>query len=82
MNYVLLGTYENYIDAHIVQGRLEEEGISCWLKDEHTLTINPLWNNALGYIKLMVPDTQYERALEILNGPSRGPEGPDAPQWD
>lgn len=74
MNFVLLATYENYVDAHIVQGRLEEEGIRCWLKDEHTLTINPLWNNAMGYIKLMVPEEQLERARDILSEPGQ----PDA----
>jgi hypothetical protein len=67
MNFELLATYDNYMDAHIVQGRLEEEGIHCWLKDEHTLTLNPLWNGALGYIKLMVPDVQIDRARAILN---------------
>jgi len=69
MKFALLTTFDNYMDAHIVQGRLEEQGIRCWLKDEHTLTINPLWSNALGGIKLMVYEEQLERAREILNSP-------------
>ena len=54
MNFVLLQSYDNYISAHIAMGRLEEDGINCWLKDENTVTINPILTNAIGGIKLMV----------------------------
>jgi hypothetical protein len=66
MEFILLQTFNNYIDAHIVMGRLEEEGIQCWLKDENTVTINPIWTNAVGGIKLMVSEIQYERASHLL----------------
>lgn len=58
--------YSNYIEAHITLGRLQEEGISCWLKDENTVTINPIWTTAVGGIKLMVAQVQVARAMEIL----------------
>ena len=54
------------MEAHIVMGRLEEEGIRCWLKDEATATVTPYLTNALGGIKIMVVEEQYERALAIL----------------
>jgi len=66
MNFVVIQTYSNYIDANIISGRLEEEGIHAWLKDENTVTINPILTNAVGGIKLMVPDSQAERAFELL----------------
>lgn len=66
MEFVLLQSFPSYIDAHILMGRLEEEGISCWLKDENIVTIDPLLTNAVGGIKLMVAATQYERALALL----------------
>ena len=66
MNFIVAQVYNNYIDANIIMGRLEEEGINCWLKDENTVTINPIWTNAVGGIKLMVPETQAERAFELL----------------
>ena len=47
-------------------GRLEEDGIKCWLKDENTVTIDPILTNAVGGIKLMVAGSQAERALDIL----------------
>ena len=66
MDFVVLNAYNNYIDAHIARGVLEEEGINCWLKDENTLTIDPILTNALGGIKIMVAKSQAERAWEIL----------------
>jgi predicted RNA-binding Zn-ribbon protein involved in translation (DUF1610 family) len=66
MNFVLLQTYDNYVSAHIAMGRLEEDGINCWLKDENTVTIDPILSNAIGGIKLMVEATQAERAAAIL----------------
>ena len=66
MNFVLLQSYDNYVSAHIAMGRLEEDGINCWLKDENTVTIDPILSNAIGGIKLMVEATQAERAATIL----------------
>jgi len=65
MEFVILQSFTNYIEAHILMGRMEEEGIRCWLKDENTVTINPIWTNAVGGIKLMVAKEQLERALAL-----------------
>ena len=67
MEFVLLSSYTNYVEAHIARGVLEEEGINCWLKDENTVTIDPILTNAVGGIKLMVAKSQSERAWEILD---------------
>lgn len=66
MNFVLLQSYDNYVSAHIAMGRLEEDGINCWLKDENTVTIDPILSNAIGGIKLMAEATQAKRAASIL----------------
>lgn len=67
MDFVVLNAYNNYIDAHIARGVLEGEGINCWLKDENTITIDPILTNAVGGIKIMVAKPQAERAWEILS---------------
>jgi predicted RNA-binding Zn-ribbon protein involved in translation (DUF1610 family) len=67
MEFVLLESFENYIDASLTLGRMEEAGINCWLKDENTATINPILTSAIGGIKLMVDKEDMERAVEILN---------------
>lgn len=66
MTFVHIDTFINYIDANIILGRLDEEGIRGWLRDENTATINPVWAAAIGGIKLMVPEQQAERALQLL----------------
>lgn len=66
MDFVPLQSFANYIDAHIVLGRLQEEGIDCWLKDENVVTVNPIWTNAIGGIKLMVAMYQLQQAQELL----------------
>lgn len=47
--------------------RLEEEGIKAYLKDEHTVTIDPILTNAVGGIKLMVYESQVDRALQLVD---------------
>ena len=66
MRFIIAQVYNNYIDANIIMGRLQQEGINCWLKDENTVTLNPALTNAVGGIKLMVTDSQAERAFELL----------------
>ena len=67
MNFIPLRSFDNYVDAHIIMGRLNEEGINCWLKDENIATITAFLSNAMGGIKLMVAESQIERATEILH---------------
>jgi len=66
MGFVVLRSYPNYVEAHIDRGVLEEEGIPCWLKDENTVTIDPILTNAVGGIKLMVSQELAERAHNFL----------------
>ena len=66
MDFVPVATYNNYIDANIMLGRMQEEGIDCWLKDENIVTIDPLLTNAVGGIKLMVAENERMRALQWL----------------
>ena len=66
MKFVPLRTFDNYIEANIVMNMLIASGINAHLKDEFTITIDPLLSPALGGMKLMVHYTQIERAWELL----------------
>ena len=66
MKFVHIETYFNYVDAHIILGRLEEEGIKGWLKDENIATIIPAFAPSLGGIMLMVAEPFAERAKELI----------------
>lgn len=61
-----IASFDDYIEANIILGRLENEGINCWLKDENSATITPFFSNSIGGIKLMVVESQAERAKELL----------------
>ncbi len=66
MDFVPVNYYQNYVDAHIAKGVLEENEIECWLKDENTVTIDPILTNAVGGIKLMVSKERAREAKQIL----------------
>ena len=66
MTFVPLRSFNNYIEANIVLNMLVASGINGHLKDENTVTIDPLLSPALGGIKLMVYYSQVERAWELL----------------
>ena len=67
MEFVILETFENYIEANLALGRMEKAGINCRLKDENTATLYPILTNAIGGIKLMVLKDDQQKAIEILN---------------
>jgi hypothetical protein len=61
---VLTVTFPN--EVAIIRGRLEAEGIFCFVKDELTVQVNPFYSNAIGGVKLQVLESDLNRAIEIL----------------
>jgi hypothetical protein len=66
MNFICIRGYDNYINAHMQLGMLQEAGINCHLKDEYSVTIDPFLSPAIGGIKIMVVESQVSRALDLL----------------
>ena len=54
MNLVTVKTFDNYFSANITLTKLHAEGVECYLKDEYTVTLDPILTNAIGGIKLVV----------------------------
>jgi len=52
--------------AHMVQGYLESDGIDTMLKDELTSQVNNMYSNAVGGVKVMVREEDYDNAQLIL----------------
>ncbi|WP_316816209.1 putative signal transducing protein [Pedobacter nyackensis] len=63
---VVFETYYNPIEANIVKTRLIDSGVQCFLSDENTITINPLYTQALGGVKLHLFERDVETARNIL----------------
>jgi DNA-directed RNA polymerase subunit RPC12/RpoP len=68
MEFLQLRSFDNYINASLTLARLDEEGITCYLKDEYTVTIDPFLSNAVGGIKIMVLPDDFEKAKALLTG--------------
>ena len=65
-HYVTIRTFTYPHEAYIIKGKLEAEGIECFLKDELTVQIDNFYTNALGGVKLQVKESDSTRAIEIL----------------
>lgn len=63
---IVFETFYNPIEANIVKARLIDSGVQCFLSDENTITINPLYTQALGGVKLHLFEKDAELARNIL----------------
>lgn len=77
--WVTVGMYWQSAEAQMARLKLETEQIPCVILDENAVSVNWLWANALGGIKLQVPADLAGRARELLQAPR--PES-DEPMFD
>lgn len=66
-NFALLAVFEYSTEAQITKTKLESENINTMLADEKTIDTDPLLSQAIGGVKLLVHNKDYDRALEIYN---------------
>ena len=66
MTFKQIASFDNYLVANMTLGLLQENNINCHLVDEHIVTIDPLLNPAVGGIKLVVAEAQFNRAQELI----------------
>ena len=66
MELVTVQTFDNYFSASIILTRLQAEGVECYLKDENTVTIDPMLSNAIGGIKLQVKKEDEQSVIKLL----------------
>lgn len=62
-------TFENYYDpmlAEIIKGRLEANGIDCFIADGNMVGSNPFFNVAVGGVKLKIFERDLEKCKQIL----------------
>ena len=66
-HYTVLETFPYSTEAQVTKSKLESEGIAAILLDEKTVDSDPLISQAIGGVKLLVPDNDFKRAVEIYN---------------
>jgi len=63
---ITVATFSQPMEAHVLKGRLEAEGITAYLLDENIVSINILYSNAVGGVKVQVDEADVEAALKIV----------------
>ncbi|MEP7106384.1 MAG: hypothetical protein ABI760_00350 [Ferruginibacter sp.] len=66
MNLVTIRSFDNYFLANILLTRLHAAGVECYLKDEYTVTMDPMLSNAIGGIKLIVKKEDESTTIQLL----------------
>ena len=67
--YDRIVTFETYYDpilAEIIKGKLEANSIACYLADENMSIIMPIYNQAIGGVKIRVFERDLEKAKLII----------------
>ena len=66
MNLTQVRSFDNSFKANITLTKLESYGIECYLYDEQTVNMNPIYSNAIGGIRLMVKEEDLEETRQLL----------------
>ena len=66
-NFKILAIFEFSTEAHIIKSKLDSEGLNTMLMDEKTIDSDPLISNAIGGVKLLVHNNDFEKATIIYN---------------
>ena len=67
---ITIANFSHPTEADPVVAWLESEGIECFVTNEHTVTMNWLYSNAIGGVGVQVQAADVERANEILQAVS------------
>ncbi len=69
---VAVASFATPLEAHLIKGLLEAEGLRVWIADEHLVSANSALAYAMGGVKLLVRAPHRERAMRILAAQRRG----------
>lgn len=62
-----IASFTTPMDAHLLIARLEGSGVKAYIRDEHMVSVDWLYANAIGGVKVDVADEDLDRALELLD---------------
>jgi hypothetical protein len=72
-DFITIAVFSYPHEIIVLKHRLEQEDIPYFFENETTLSVAPMYSNALGGIKLKVHPNDFEavrQILEELNGPN------------
>ena len=62
-----VATFYNVLDAQLLKAFLESRNITCFLADEHIISVQPFYSSAIGGVKVNVHPAQYEQAIRLYD---------------
>jgi len=65
-NWIIVITSTFPHEAHLIEGYLNSHGIETSLQDEMTVQVNTAYSNAVGGIKILVRDSEYDQSIQLL----------------
>lgn len=65
----IVARFSTPAEAHLLVARLSSAGIAASIRDEYTVTFNWLLSNAIGGVKVEVPEDDFDAAREIAAMP-------------
>ena len=65
-NWKILITFTYPLEAHLAKGFLESNGVRTIIKDEYTVQVYNFYSNAIGGVKLLVNEADYNRGIKLL----------------
>ena len=65
-NLTLVASYSFPHEAQVARANLESAGIPAFIEDEHTISMQWLYSDAIGGVKVLVDSKHYDEAIEIL----------------
>lgn len=66
-SYSVLAVFEYSTEAQLVKSKLDSEEIKTMLMDEKTIDTDPLLSQAIGGVKLLVHNSDLEKASAVYN---------------
>lgn len=63
---IVFMTFDNPFEANLIKSKFESGSINCFLSDENIVALNPLYNNAVGGIKLHIFEKDLLNVQNIL----------------
>jgi DNA-directed RNA polymerase subunit RPC12/RpoP len=76
---VTVAAYRQVIDASVMKSVLDGHGVECWLADENMVTMDWMYSDFIGGVKLQVRRSDLEDARRILKEGAITEEGMPCP---
>ena len=76
---VVAGAFTSVHEAYLAQSMLEAAGIEARVADDHTVSMNWTYSNALGGVKVLVPEDRWQDARLLLSSDAHDLVEPTSP---